>query len=157
MKLFPSSAQTRNDPPDFGTGGNASRPGAGKVAPATRKHNSQRGAGHLKAIVWTLILASLVYVAVKVLPVLVGEYEFQDAIQTIARFGSANRQDNTKIRQAVVAEVEKEGLPVKPEDIKVEGSSGNVNINVDYSVTVDLSVYQWTLNFHPEAVNKSLF
>jgi hypothetical protein len=28
---------------------------------------------------------------------------------------------------------------------------------VDYSVTVDLGVYQWTLNFHPTATNNALF
>ena len=26
----------------------------------------------------------------------------------------------------------------------------------DYSVTIDLNVYQWTLNFHPSAGNKAL-
>jgi hypothetical protein len=28
---------------------------------------------------------------------------------------------------------------------------------VDYSVTVDLHVYQWTLNFHPTVTNNALF
>jgi len=157
MKVLPSSTQTRNDPRDFGTVRNPFRPAPSRVVPATRNRDRQRGEGHVKAIIWTLILASLVYVAVKVLPVLVNEYEFQDAIQTIARYASANRQDNGKIHQAVVAEVEKDGLPINPEDIKVEGASGNVNISVDYSVTVDLTVYKWTLNFHPDAANKSLF
>jgi hypothetical protein len=38
----------------------------------------------------------------------------------------------------------------------VVSTSGNVHINVDYSVTVDLKVYQWTLNFHPAVSNASL-
>jgi hypothetical protein len=38
----------------------------------------------------------------------------------------------------------------------VEGNAGNIHINVDYSVTVDLKVYQWTLNFHPAASNAAL-
>jgi hypothetical protein len=54
-------------------------------------------------------------------------------------------------------EAQKEDLPIQAADIKVEGSAGNVHINVDYSVTVDLKVYQWTLNFHPDATNLSLF
>jgi len=121
-----------------------------------RRH-SQGGAGNLKAIVWTMILVALVYVGVKVIPVLVDEYQFQDSIQNIARFASVNRQDNAKIQKAIVTEAEKDDLPVRPEDIKVEGASGNVRISVDYSVTVDLSVYQWTLNFHPTATNNALF
>jgi hypothetical protein len=121
------------------------------------QRNSQRGSGNLKAIVWTLILAALVYVGIKVMPILVNEYEFQDSIQNIARFASVNRQDNPKIQKAVVTEAEKDDLPVRPEDVKVEGTNGNVRISVDYAVTVDLSVYQWTLNFHPTASNNALF
>ena len=46
---------------------------------------------------------------------------------------------------------------MEAEDIKVEGNAGNIHINVDYSVTVDLRVYQWTLNFHPAVSNDALF
>lgn len=47
--------------------------------------------------------------------------------------------------------------PIQSEDIKVEGAGGNVRINIDYSVTVDLGVYKWTLNFHPSVSNNALF
>ena len=117
----------------------------------------ERGAGHLKAIIFTLILASLVYVAVKVIPILVNEYEFQDGVQTLARFASVNRQPVDKLRESILKEAEKDNVPVQPEDIKVEGAAGNVRIQVDYSVTVDLAVYQWTLNFHPKVSNDALF
>lgn len=53
-------------------------------------------------------------------------------------------------------EAQKEDLPVQAENIKVESNVGNIHINVDYSVTVDLKVYQLTLNFHPAANNASL-
>jgi hypothetical protein len=114
------------------------------------------GAGNLKAIVWTMILVACIYGAVIVLPVLVNEYQFQDSLQEIARFASVNRRSNEQIRQAVLDEAQKEELPVQAENIKVEGLGGNVHINVDYSVTVDLKVYQWTLNFHPAASNASI-
>ncbi len=35
--------------------------------------------------------------------------------------------------------------------------NGNVQIEAAYSVTVDLGVYQWTLNFHPTVRNDALF
>ena len=116
----------------------------------------QRGSGNLKAIVWTAILVACIYSAVIVLPVLINEYQFQDNLQEIARFASVNRKSNEQIRQSVLEEAQKADLPVQAENIKVEGYGGNVHINVDYSVTVDLKVYQWTLNFHPAANNASL-
>jgi cell division protein FtsL len=122
-----------------------------------RKRNGERGAGHLKAVIWTTVLVAFIYGAVMLIPVLINEYEFQDGLQTIARFASVNRKSNEQIKQAVLEEAQKEDLPVQAADIKVEGNGGNVHINVDYSVTVDLKVYQWTLNFHPDATNLSLF
>ena len=110
----------------------------------------------MKAILWTLVLAAFVYVTVKVLPALISEFEFQDGIQTIARFASATRQTPEQIRAAVLKEAQKDDVPVDASDIKLEAVSGNVKIHVDYSVTVDLIVYQWTLNFHPSVSNDSL-
>ena len=117
----------------------------------------ERGAGRAKAIIWTLVFVSMIYVGVKVLPVLVTEYQFEDSIREIAQFASATRKSNEQVKQAVLAEAEKEELPIKSDDIKVEGSAGNVRINVEYSVIVDLKVYQWTLLFHPATSNKAVY
>jgi hypothetical protein len=124
------------------------------TAPA--KRNGERGAGNLKAVVWTVILVAFIYCAVMVLPVLVSEYEFQDSLQEIARFASVNRRTPEQVRQSVLDEAQKEDLPIAAENIKVDGHAGNIHINVDYSVTVDLKVYQWTFNFHPDANNAAL-
>ena len=121
------------------------------------RRGRERGAGNLKAIIWTVILVSLIYVAFKVVPVLIAEYEFQDGIQTIATFASVNRQPVEKVRDSVLKEAEKDGVPIVADDIKIQGGGGNIQISVDYSVTVDLHVYEWTLNLHPEVSNKAIF
>ena len=121
------------------------------------KRGSERGAGNLKAVIWTVVLVAFVYTGVMVIPVLINEYEFQDSLQNIARFASTYRKSNEQVKQSVLEEAQKEDLPVQAEDIKVEGSQGNVHIFVEYSVTVDLKFYQWTLNFHPNASNAPLF
>jgi hypothetical protein len=56
----------------------------------------------------------------------------------------------------VLDEAQKEDLPVEADDVKVVSNGKNVTIDVDYSVTVDLKVYKWTLNFHPTATNSGL-
>jgi hypothetical protein len=125
---------------------NASRP--------TR--DGQRGGARVKATLWILALAIFVYVMVKVVPVLVDDFEFQDGVQTIARYATATRQSPEQIRAAILKEAEKDDVPIDAKDVKVQAVNGNVRINVDYSVTVDLAVYQWTLNFHPKISNDSL-
>ena len=118
--------------------------------------DGERGGARLKATLWILALAIFVYVMVKVVPVLVDDFEFQDGVQTIARYATATRQTPEQIRAAILKEAEKDDVPVDAKDVKVQAVGGNVRINVDYSVTVDLTVYQWTLNFHPKINNDSL-
>ena len=120
------------------------------------KRNGEKGAGHMKAIVWTMILVAFIYVTAMTIPVLINEYQFQDSLDQIARFASVGHKPNSEVQKAVLDEAEKEDLPIQAEDIKVTGSGGNIHINVDYSVTVDLKVYQWTLNFHPASSNSAI-
>jgi hypothetical protein len=52
--------------------------------------------------------------------------------------------------------VQELGIPAKPEAIKVTGGDQAVSITVDYTVPVDLTVYQFTLDFHPHADSHSI-
>lgn len=116
----------------------------------------QRGGGRLKAIVVLAIVAGMIYVGVKVIPILISNYEFQDALESTARFATVNRQSAEDIRTAVLKEAQTEEIPVTADDIHVKDDGGRVEISADYSVTVDLRVYQWTLNFHPNATNNPI-
>jgi hypothetical protein len=123
----------------------------------TPSRHGEKGAGSLKAILWTVTLVVVIYAGFQVVPLLVSEYQFQDGIQTIARMASVNRPAVEKIRKSVLEEAQKDELPIAAQDIKVESVGGNIRISADYSVVVDLKVYQWTLNFHPTASNNALF
>jgi hypothetical protein len=60
------------------------------------------------------------------------------------------------IRASVLKEAQSEEIPLAAEDIHVKDEGGHVEISADYTVTVDLHVYQWTLNFHPSATNNPI-
>ncbi len=145
--------------PEAGTPRPASQPSCARATllhGAARQRNGQKGAVHLKAVIWTMILAAFIYVMAVTVPVLINEYQFQDSLDQIARFASVNRRSPDQIEKAVLEEAQKEELPVDAENVKVTGTGGNVHINVEYSVVIDLKVYQWTLDFHPAANNASL-
>jgi hypothetical protein len=120
------------------------------------RRRGERGSGRLKAIIYLGILAAFIFVCVKVVPILMNEYEFEDSMKSAARLASVNRQVPDDIRKNLVEEAAKDDLPIKPEDIQITSEAGNVRIEATYSVTVDLSVYQWTLNFHPTASNNAI-
>lgn len=117
----------------------------------------QRGEGKLKAIIYTAILAAAVFSAVKILPAYVADYQLSDKIQEIARFGIVNRYTQEQIREEVFKTVQDLDIPTKKEDIKVSADRSVVKISLDYTVPVNLIVYQMELHFTPSSENKSLF
>jgi hypothetical protein len=124
---------------------------------ATRTRRAQRGAGRLKAIVWTVILFFIAYAAFKILPIYLAEYQLADKIQEEAKFAVVNRHSEDLIRDTVYKEVQELSIPVARDQIKVLASQQLVQISVDYTVPVDLIVYKVDLHFTPSGENKALF
>jgi hypothetical protein len=111
----------------------------------------QRGSSRLKTLIWLAIFVCSIYVGILVVPVLVDEYEFQDAMTTTARIGAASRLSPDQIRKTLAAEAQDDDIPIQPDDIHVDSLGGHVQVSASYSVTVNLRVYQWTLTFNPSA------
>jgi len=83
----------------------------------------------------------------------INDFEFQDGVQTIARFATATGKLRNKSR-GHPEEAEKDDVPIDAKDSS-PSSKRQCKDQSGYSVTVDLTVYQWTLNFHPN-VSKRL-
>ena len=121
-----------------------------------RVRHSQAGSSRLKAIIWTGLLVAFVYACFRVVPLYVADFQFRDSMETAARFASVNRLSPEDVRKNLLKEAEQADMPLKLEDIKVSTHNGRIDIEANYSVVVDLHVYQWTLNFHPSASNNRL-
>jgi len=117
---------------------------------------SQRGEGRLKAILYTVIFVYLIFVAIKIVPPYVAEFQLKDKMDEQARFAVVNGSRDEQIRNIIYKEIEDLGIPAKKEDIKVSASMKLVTISVDYTVPVDLIVYHLDLHFTPSTENKSL-
>jgi hypothetical protein len=117
---------------------------------------SQRGAGKLKALIVTAILAFGVYAAFKLVPPYSAEYQLNDKIQEIARFGVVDHKSEEQIRETVFKTVQDLDIPATRDNIKVVASASKVAITVDYTVPVDLLFYHLDLHFTPSSENKSL-
>ena len=125
----------------------------GRQGPSSR---AQRGAGTIKAILWTAILVYGAFVAYKILPAYVAEYQLADKMQEQARFSIVNRYSEEQVRDNVYKVVKDLEIPVKREEIKVVSNNDVVKISMDYTIPVDLLVYQLNLHFTPSSENKAL-
>ena len=112
---------------------------------------SERGEGRLKAIVYFAILIGAVFVAVKVVPVYVAEYQLKDKITEQARFAVVNRMNDDQIKDSIFRTIQDLDIPAKRDDVKVANTNHGIAISVNYTVPVDFLVYQTELNFSPSS------
>jgi YbbR domain-containing protein len=118
----------------------------------------QRGGSKLNTLITLAIVGALAFIAVKIVPVYVNNYQFQDSIESESRFALSSypKKSVDDIRDDVFKKVQELGIPAKEEDIQVTVNNTDVDIGLDYSVPIDLAVYQFTLQFHPHADNHSI-
>jgi hypothetical protein len=121
-----------------------------------RSGNSQRGGAGVKLFLLLVLLGSMIFVGVKILPIYVNNYQMQDAIESEARFAIGNRLGAKDIRDNIWKKVNEIGVPADQESLKVTANQGSIQISLDYSVPVDLLVYKFTLDFHDHADNRSI-
>ena len=91
----------------------------GQTESGFRPGRSERGEGKLKALFVTAILILGVLVGVKVIPPYVAEYQLNDKIQEIARFGVVNHDSEDQIREKVFKTMEDLEIPATKDNIKV--------------------------------------
>jgi hypothetical protein len=101
---------------------------------AAAKLRLQRGAGTIKAILWTVLLIYGAFVAYKILPAYVAEYQLQDKMQEQAKFAVVNHYPEEQIRDSIFKVVKDLEIPVKREEIKITANQDVVRIACDYSV-----------------------
>jgi Domain of unknown function (DUF4845) len=122
-----------------------------------RQRSGDRGGSRLNMILTLLILGSMVFAGAKVIPAYFANFQFQDAIESEARFAIANKKDADEIQADVWRKAQDLSIPLgKKEDIKVMANQASISIATDYSVAVDLIVYQFSLQFHPHADNHTI-
>jgi hypothetical protein len=118
---------------------------------------SEEASGRFKALLSLAILAAIIFVATKTLPAYVNNFELQDHIRQLSIQLSVRSKPVTpdEIRDEVVAFAQDHGVLLTADDVKVTIGS-RVSISVDYTVPVDLKVYNLKLHFTPSAENRSL-
>lgn len=120
------------------------------------RKQSEKGGARLKTFFAVAILIVMIYAAVKVVPIYVTNYQLQDSLQEEATFATVNRKTADVIKTDVEQKLTDLGIQVDPSTIQVSDIMGNVTISFQYTVPVDLTVYQLQLHFHPHAYNASI-
>jgi hypothetical protein len=108
----------------------------------------QRGEGRLKGFLYLAFLVIAVFVAIKVVPAYVADYQLKDKMTEQAKFAIVNRYTPDQIRDNIFRTIQDLDIPATRDDIKVADTSHGIEISVQYTVPVDFMVYKTDLNFN---------
>lgn len=119
-------------------------------------NSGERGGATRSFLLTIIIVAALIFFGAEIVPPYFANYQLQDSIETEARFAAANNKTQQDIQSDVLAKIKDLGIPAQAKDVHVTMVQGIVTISINYSVPVDLRVYQFNLQFHPHADNSTI-
>jgi len=103
----------------------------------------------LRAIIGLAVVAAFFYVAWKVVPPYMNDYEFQDSVAQIAHEATFNYQRTEQdVRDAVARKAAEFDIPLTSEQVHVTRNGPEVIITGDYSVHIDIPARPFDLRFH---------
>ena len=117
----------------------------------------EAASGRFKALLSLALLAATIFVAFKVFPAYVDNYQLQDHIRQLSTQLAVRSTPATpgEVANEVVQFAQDHGIPLTPDNVKVS-IGHHVKIDLDYTVPVDLRVYTLRLHFTPSADSVSL-
>lgn len=101
----------------------------------------------MKALVYSAFLVAAVFVAFKVVPAYVNDYQLKDKLTEQATFAIVNHYSDDQIKDNIFHTIQDLDIPATRDDVKVEKTGTGLRISVNYAVPVDLMVYKTNLNF----------
>jgi hypothetical protein len=114
------------------------------------RNRRELGEGRLGCLFGLILLLIAGMVAYKMIPVKVKTAEMRDTVQDEAR--SAGQHNDGSILKALLLKAQTLELPVTEKDINIVRSSGQIRVDVEYTVPVNFPgfVYQWHFHHHAE-------
>lgn len=101
----------------------------------------------MKALIYFAFLIVAVFVAIKLVPLYVADYQLKDKMTEQAKFAIVNRYTPEQIKDNIFHTIQDLDIPAKRDDVKVEDTSHGIAISVNYTVPVDFLVYKTDMNF----------
>jgi hypothetical protein len=112
--------------------------------------------GKLRAFIGIVIVVGAFYVAWNMIPPYFNNYQFQDALDDIARRNSYTSISEDEIKKQVIAKADAEDIKLKEEQVAVTRTRDGVGISVKYRVHVDMIVHPVDLDFSAVTLNKRI-
>ena len=124
------------------------------MMPANR---SERGFLSISAIFGLALVGAVIFLAIKLLPAYITNYQLQDAMDSLARNATYTPITEAELKKEVLKQARGLGILLEDRQVTVEKATGSsVGIAIHYEVPVDLVARQVVLKFDTEAGNRNI-
>jgi len=110
----------------------------------------------IKALFGLFVVVAMFYLAWKVLPPYFSNYQFQDELESQARYFSYTPKSEQEIRDVIAKKAHDYDIPLTSEQVKVQRMGAEISISADYTVHIDIPVYPFDLHFTPATKSKRI-
>jgi hypothetical protein len=114
-----------------------------------RFRSGERGEGRMGTLVGLSVVALMIYLGFKVVPVMINAYAFRDYMEEEARFAALRNHDE-ELKKRVLRKAQDLDLPVTANDIKVRRSTTHFDIMVAYTIPIHTPIYTYNWSFNEE-------
>jgi len=111
----------------------------------------ERGEGNFGCLIGLIVMLIGIFIAFKMIPVKVKAAELREVVQDEAK--SAGTHGDDRIRAAILAKAKENGLPVTEENVKIERTTSEISVDVNYVVPIAFPGY--TYNWHIQHYQKN--
>jgi hypothetical protein len=110
----------------------------------------------LKGFIALGVVVAAFYVAWNMIPPYFNNYQFQDALDDIARKNSYTGLSDDDIKKTVVTKADTEDIKLREDQVIVTRTPDGLGISVKYKIHVDMVVHPVDLNFTANSLNKRI-
>ncbi len=118
---------------------------------------TEQGGSRLQLLIALLIVAAIILAAVRITPVYVSSYEFEDAMRSQAKYAGVNDKSPQQIQRELHRKALELSLPLERKQISVTPAARGVRIAARYTVPIDLVVYTANFTFDFQADTGSVY
>ena len=112
--------------------------------------------GKIKALIGIVFVVGCFYVAWNLVPPYFNNYQFQDALDDIARKNSYTTLSEDDIKKMVVTKADTEDIKLKEDQVSVTRTRDGLGISVKYRIHVEMLVHPVDLDFTANSINKRI-
>ena len=108
--------------------------------------NGERGEGRASFLITLGIFLVGVFLAIKVVPVRIDGYQFQEVLREEVRNAAAHQNDK-RVAERIMDKAKAMDIPLERSNLKISRSVAEVVITATYQKSIDLKVTTYTYKF----------